>query len=89
MRELKNTIERAIVLGNGELIQPEDLPHGIRMGGKVISAPMESLDHMEEDHVIRVLRYTGWNKSETAKILGVTRQTLDNKIQKYGLNKET
>ena len=89
VRELKNTIERAIVLGNGEVIQPEDLPHGIRMGGKVISAPMESLDHMEEDHVIRVLRYTGWNKSETAKILGVTRQTLDNKIQKYGLNKES
>jgi transcriptional regulator with GAF, ATPase, and Fis domain len=88
VRELKNTIERAIVLGDGEVIQPEDLPHGLRLGGKMIAEPLESLEHMEEDHILRVLRHTGWNKSETAKILGVTRQTLDNKINKYSLQKE-
>ncbi|MBL7082536.1 MAG: sigma 54-interacting transcriptional regulator [Candidatus Aminicenantes bacterium] len=87
VRELKNCIDRAVVLGDGELIQPEDLPHNIRKGGKVIPAPLESLEHMEEDHVIRALRQTGWNKSEAVKILGITRQTLDNKINKYKIKK--
>jgi len=87
VRELKNCIDRAVVLGDGEVIQPEDLPYNIRRGGKVIPPPLESLEHMEEDHIIRALRHTGWNKSEVAKILGVTRQTLDNKIKKYKIKK--
>jgi len=87
VRELKNCIERAVVLGDGEVIHPEDLPYNVRQGGKLIPYPLESLEHMEEYHILRVLRYTNWNKSETAKILGVTRQTLDNKIDKYKIKK--
>ena len=87
VRELKNCIERAVVLGDGEVIQPEDLPFNIRQGGKLIPYPLESLEHMEEYHILRVLRYTNWNKSETAKILGITRQTLDNKIDKYKIKR--
>jgi len=87
VRELKNCIERAVVLGDGEVIKPEDLPYNVRQGGKLIPYPLESLEHMEEYHILRVLRYTNWNKSETAKILGVTRQTLDNKIDKYKIKK--
>jgi len=87
VRELKNCIERAVVMGDGEVIQPEDMPYNIRKGGKLIPYPLESLEHMEEYHILRVLRYTNWNKSETAKILGVTRQTLDNKIDKYKIQK--
>ncbi|UCE39569.1 MAG: helix-turn-helix domain-containing protein, partial [Thermoplasmata archaeon] len=44
-------------------------------------------DRIEEDHIIRVLRSTEWNKSEAAKILGITRQTLDNKIEKFKIKK--
>lgn len=87
VRELRNYIERAVVLGDGEVIQPEDLPYNVRKGLKVIAAPLESLDRIEEDHIIRVLRSMDWNKSEAAKILGVTRQTLDNKIEKYKIKK--
>jgi transcriptional regulator with GAF, ATPase, and Fis domain len=87
VRELKNCIERAVVLGDGEVIQPEDLPFNIRQGGRLIPYPLESLEHMEEYHILRVLRYTTWNKSETAKILGITRQTLDNKIDKYKIKR--
>jgi len=87
VRELKNCIDRAVVLGDGEVIQPEDMPHSIRRGGKVIPSPLESLENMEEDHILRVLRYANWRKSEAAKILGVTRQTLDNKIAKYKIKK--
>ncbi len=87
VRELRNYIERAVVLGDGEVIQPEDLPINVRKGLKVIAAPLEALDRVEEDHIIRVLRSTDWNKSEAAKILGITRQTLDNKIEKYKIKK--
>lgn len=87
VRELKNCIERAVVMGDGKVIQPEDLPHGFRTGGKVLPVPLGSLDQMEEDHIIRVLRHTGWNKSDAARILGITRQTLDNKIEKYKIKK--
>lgn len=88
VRELRNCIDRAVVLGDGKTIQPEDLPYNFRKGGKVIPAPLETLDHLEEDHIVRVLRYTNGNKSEAAKILGITRQTLDNKIKKYGIKPE-
>jgi len=87
VRELRNCIDRAIVMGNGEIIQPEDFPHSLRLGKQEISSPLESLDRLEEDHIIRVLRNINWHKSEAAKILGITRQTLDNKIEKYNIHK--
>ncbi len=87
VRELKNNIERAVVMGDGKVIQPEDLPHNLRTGGKIIPSPLESLEQLEEDHIIRVLRQTGWNKSDASRVLGITRQTLDNKIEKYKIKK--
>ncbi len=87
VRELKNCIDRAIVMGSGEIILPEDFPYHLRLGKQEISSPLESLDRLEEDHVVRVLRHTTWHKSEAAKILGITRQTLDNKIEKYNIHK--
>ncbi|MBN2408525.1 MAG: sigma 54-interacting transcriptional regulator [Candidatus Aminicenantes bacterium] len=83
IRELRNCIDRAVILGNGEIIQPEDLPPSIRGRGERVPASSESIEHVERDHITRVLRRTGWRKSEAAKILGITRQTLDNKIKKY------
>jgi DNA-binding NtrC family response regulator len=87
VRELKNCVERAVVMGDGKVIQPEDLPHNVRTDGKVLPMPLESLEQREEDHIIRVLRHSGWNKSDAARILGITRQTLDNKIEKYKIKK--
>jgi len=57
------------------------------LGKQEISSPLESLDCLEEDHILRVLRHMNWHKSEAAKILGITRQTLDNKIEKYNIHK--
>ena len=87
IRELKNCMDRAVILGDGEAIQPEDLPHYIRTEAKTIPAPLESLERIEADHIIRVLRRTGWNKSKAVRVLGLTRQTLDNKIKKYKIKK--
>ena len=88
VRELKNYVERAIVLGDGRVIQPEDLPISVRSGGRVVPLPLDSLERIEEDQIVRVLRHTGWNKSEAVKILGITRQTLDNKIERYKIKME-
>ena len=89
VRELKNAIDRAMVMGDGENIQPEDLPYNVRRGGsKTIPSPLASLEILEQDHITRVLRHTKWNKSAAAKILGITRQTLDNKIARYQIKKE-
>jgi len=83
VRELRNCVDRAVILGNGEIIQPQDLLPNIRSRGDRIPAPAESLEHLEMEHITRTLDRTGWHKSEAAKILGISRQTLDNKIRKY------
>ncbi len=82
--EIKNCIERAVVVGDGDIIQPEDLPYHIRQRGQVIDEPLESL---ERDHITRVLRNMRWRKSEAAKLLGISRQTLDNKIRAYKIRR--
>jgi Nif-specific regulatory protein len=86
IRELRNCIDRAVVLGNGEVIDPEDLPPHLRSRASHIPAPPESLEHVEREHIARTLKRTSGNKSEAARILRITRQTLDNKIKKYKLS---
>jgi len=87
IRELKNCIDRAVVLGDGGVIRPEDLPAHIRGGGAALLARLESLEELEKSHIVRVLRATKWRKSEAARILNVTRQTLDNKLKKFKIKK--
>ncbi len=87
VRELRNCLERAMILGTGETIQPEDLPPHVRRGAEGIPAPPASIADLERRHIERTLRDANWGKSESARILGITRQTLDNKIKKYRIRK--
>jgi Nif-specific regulatory protein len=87
IRELRNCIDRAVVLGDGDMIQPEDLPPNIRSQRGQIPAPAESLGHLEREFIWRTLKKTNWHKSEAARLLGISRQTLDNKIKKYKIKK--
>jgi Nif-specific regulatory protein len=97
IRELKNIIERAVVLGNGQYIQEQDLlfstlnttgESGIRTvdDPKDVFIPL-SLDDIERNHIIRTLEHLQWNKSLVAKQLGIERTTLDRKIKRYKLEK--
>jgi transcriptional regulator with PAS, ATPase and Fis domain len=88
VRELKNSIERAIILGDGRMIYPEDLPYQIRKGSAMMPAFLEPLEQIEKDHIIRVLRFSNWHKIKAAEILGITRPTLDSKIEKYQITRE-
>jgi two-component system response regulator AtoC len=89
IRELRNVIERAIILCAGDRIHASELP----LGGLEdwTAGPLEereqllSLDEVESLHIQRILAATGQNLSKAAEILGVTRTTLYNKMRKYNL----
>jgi len=87
VRELENVIERALVIGRGKEIVPEDLPFSRKQVGP--EKMPNSLKLMEKMHIKRILDETRWNISKTARLLEIDRQTLYNKIAKYTIEKES
>ena len=95
VRELKNVMERAVVLARGESIEMEDLALSkLQTAGDTAEIvpssanafePM-SLEELERRHILATLNATSWNKSQTARILGIERSTLDRKIDRYELD---
>ncbi|MEJ2484049.1 MAG: sigma-54 dependent transcriptional regulator [Gemmatimonadota bacterium] len=82
VRELENAIERAMVVGTTGKIRPEDLPLRAEPG-----RPRDrSLESLESEHIERVLREESGNVSQAARVLGIDRGTLYNKIKKYGIS---
>jgi DNA-binding NtrC family response regulator len=88
IRELRNVIERALILCAGDLIHAADLPFGevadpINNDGQGdVSSDFLSLDELERLHIERVYAATNRNLSRTAEILGITRTTLYSKLKK-------
>lgn len=82
IRELSNTMERAMVLSQGDAIIPEHLQV---QGNSSQKVPDSSIDDMVKDHVSQTLEAQNWNISKAAQILGIDRATLYNKIKKYNL----
>jgi Nif-specific regulatory protein len=88
IRELKNVVERAVVLNTRNRIEDSDLslsPAVEQHQAKVLpDGPVEmSLADLEQLHIERVLRYTEGNKSRAAAILGIERSTLDRKLKRF------
>ncbi len=87
VRELENAIERGVILMRGEHLTEKNLPLPIQKQGEKHGeegSHPSSLQEVEKDLILRTLEETGGNKSEAARRLGVTRKTLQNKLQKYG-----
>jgi DNA-binding NtrC family response regulator len=85
IRELRNTIERAlVVVGKKNRIESEDL--NLLFASKA-NAPGNSLEEMEKAHIQRILEQSDWNISRSAETLKIDRVTLYNKIKKYGLQR--
>jgi Nif-specific regulatory protein len=93
IRELKNSIERAVVLAAGPMLDANDIwLSDLRLPGVALSqgqnsegttgVPLISLAELEQRHIDAVLAHTAGNKSQAAKILGIERSTLDRKLKR-------
>ena len=86
VRELRNAMERAALLCRGDLILPEHLPIRIRPASGPAQAPPTSdagsLDEIEVRAVLQALRQHGFNRTATAKALGISRRALIYKLQR-------
>jgi len=85
VRELENAVERAVILANNSYIEARDMPQeNIQMNP---SATVEkSLRESEKRCILAILKESRGNFSEAARVLGISRATLYNKIKAYGLN---
>jgi DNA-binding NtrC family response regulator len=86
VRELRNAMERATLLSRGELILPEHLPTKVRAAGGE-APPSELVDpgrleEIERQAIVVALRKHGFNRTETAKALGISRRALLYKLQR-------
>jgi DNA-binding NtrC family response regulator len=89
VRELRNAMERAALLSRGELILPEHLPAKVRAAKEPQSAsaigPMdaEKLEGVERQAIFQALRNHAYNRTETARALGISRRALIYKLQRF------
>src|SRR5438128_8275316 len=98
VRELKNMLERAMTFNDTGVIQLEELEFGdmddVALGDTAPPAVVRplpggegsSLDAMEREHIIKILKETGGNKKKAAEILGIERRTLYNKAKRLGID---
>lgn len=86
IRELKNTIERALILNEAEILSADLLTTNFNSS---IETAASSLDmaSVEEVHIKKVLRHTSGNKTETARLLGIGLATLYRKMEQFGIPK--
>ncbi|HAZ64202.1 MAG TPA: sigma-54-dependent Fis family transcriptional regulator, partial [Armatimonadetes bacterium] len=90
VRELENAIERAVVLSTGDTLGASDFdflqPRRERSAIAVEGALDETLEQLEQRHIRAVLEACGGNRTQAAERLGIHRETLYNKIRRYGLD---
>jgi len=84
IRELRNALERALLMSPSQEITPDALPPSWLMS-RASQAKMPSLEEIERNYISEVLRQTRGKKVKAAKILGISRKTLLEKRKKYGL----
>ena len=88
VRELENVLVEAVVRTRGKVILVEEID-GILSSNHLISAsPLTnySLPHMEKEHIRKTLDRLDWNRTETARVLGISPPTLRKKIRKYAIS---
>jgi DNA-binding NtrC family response regulator len=86
IRELRNIVERAVILSDENTITPDQLPYEIQKQD-VQAANNLSLALVEKKHIEKVLEHTGGNKTKTAGLLGIGLTTLYRKMEEYQILK--
>ncbi len=85
VRELENVVERAVIVCESGTIGAEDLSIPSYAGIEAMSFN-PSLEEMEKEYILRVLKETGGNQSKASQLLGIDRKTLYLKLKKYEIS---
>jgi len=90
VRELANTIERAVIVSQDSKVQASDLPEALRAAilMKREAKRRRTLAELEADYIREMLEATGGNKTEAARLLGISRKNLYEKLKRQGGNDE-
>jgi DNA-binding NtrC family response regulator len=91
IRELRNAVERAMLLVDGEWLEPAHFPMAVsrRSASGTYDLPDEgiNLEQVERELVMQALTRTGWNHTRAAALLGLNRDQIRYRIEKFGLEK--
>jgi two-component system response regulator AtoC len=91
VRELENLVERAVVMADGPVVLPGDLPYNLQRARREEGAVAprmtlkEIVADVEREVILRALREHDWNRTATAAALGLNRRSLYAKMKEYGL----
>jgi two-component system nitrogen regulation response regulator NtrX len=93
VRELRNTVERVLIMAASDPIEVNDLPESIRYGEPVsangqTATLKEFKETSERAFLVEKLRENGWNISQTAQVIGTPRSNLYKKLEQYGISEE-
>jgi two-component system, NtrC family, response regulator len=84
IRELRNVMERSVILASGDKLMAQDLPLEVQWNEGKGGDGLE-LASIERQHIIKMLAYTGGNKTEAARLMKIGLTTLYRKIEEYGI----
>jgi DNA-binding NtrC family response regulator len=90
VRELRNAIERAMLLAAGDTLDASDFPIGNSAAANAVELPAQglNLEAAERSLVLQALLRTGWNQTRAAKLLGLNRDQIHYRIEKFQLSPE-
>jgi len=86
VRELENSLRRAVLLSPGNVLLPESLQLDGSEEGKKLPLLIKPLHWVEKAHIINILDFCNQEKKRAARILGISRPTLDRRLREYGVD---
>jgi DNA-binding NtrC family response regulator len=88
VRELENVIERAVIFADGREVRLDDLPFGAAEGDGAAGEDLrEATRDFERQHILCCLKRHGWDKTEVARVLGISVSSLYRKLDELGVPK--
>lgn len=90
VRELENMVERSVIMARGDMITPDEFPDTLLaldpeiLKSEIDLTPGRSLKDVEKEMILMTLEETKGNRTHAAKILGISRRTLQLKLKEYG-----
>lgn len=85
VRELRNVVERSLIMTDGNAITIDALTPDFKTTQQVDVSDSLVLEDIERKHILKVMEYTRGNKAEAARLLGIGIATLYRKLENYGI----